>query len=174
MGGVMANTILKAWNFEISDSLYEEKMIEKAKILGSQKAELMLPGDFFVLTQSQQKKSRELGQVEKGDNILDIGSVAAYTFGKIIQKAATIFWNGPMGKFEDQRFKNGTQAIIEAILENKTAKIVIGGGDTLKSLKILDSRFQIPDSIFLSTGGGAMLKYLAGQILPGIKSLERV
>ena len=136
----------------------------------------MLPGDFFVLTQNQQKKSRELGQVEKGDNILDIGSVAAYTFGKIIQKAATIFWNGPMGKFEDQRFKNVTQAIIEAILENKTAKIVIGGGDTLMAFKILKPEYKIQNTEyrFFSTGGGAMLEYLAGQILPGIKSLERV
>jgi len=182
IGGVMANTVLKAWNFEISDSLYEEKTIEKAKILGSQKAELMLPGDFFVLTQNQQKKSRELGQVEKGDNILDIGPITAYTFGKIIQKAATIFWNGPMGKIEDKRFRDGTQTIIEAILENKTAKIVIGGGDTLMAFKILKPEYRIPacagrqntEDRFFSTGGGALLKYLAGQILPGIKSLERV
>ena len=174
IGGVMANTILKAWNFEIGDSLYEEKMIEKAKILGSQKAELMLPGDFFVLTQNQQKKSRELGQVKKGDNILDIGPVAAYTFGKIIQKAATIFWNGPMGKIEDKRFEDGTKAIIEAILENKTAKIVIGGGDTLMAFKILKPEYKIQNTEyrFFSTGGGAMLKYLTGKSLPGLKALS--
>jgi len=174
IGGVMANTILKAWNFEIGDSLYEEKMIEKAKILGSQKAELMLPGDFFVLTQNQQKKSRELGQVKKGDNILDIGPVAAYTFGKIIQKAATIFWNGPMGKIEDKRFEDGTKAIIEAILENKTTKIVIGGGDTLMAFKILKPEYKIQNTEyrFFSTGGGAMLKYLTGKSLPGLKALS--
>jgi len=182
IGGVIANTILKAWNFEIGNSLYEEKILEKAKNLGSKTAELMLPGDFFVLTQNQQKKSRELGQIEKGDNILDIGPVAALTFRDIIKKAQTIFWNGPMGKIEDQRFKNGTQAIIEAILENKTAKIVIGGGDTLMAFKILKPEYRIPacagrqntEDRFFSTGGGALLKYLAGQILPGIKSLERV
>jgi phosphoglycerate kinase len=174
IGGVIANTILKAWNFEIGNSLYEEKIIGKAKNLGSKTAELMLPGDFSVLTQNQQKKNRELGQVEKGDNILDIGQVSAYTFGKIIQKAATIFWNGPMGKFEDKRFEDGTKAIIEAILENKTAKIVIGGGDTIASLKfkIQDTRYKLPDTIFLSTGGGAMLKYLAGENLPALIALE--
>ncbi|MFA5392321.1 MAG: phosphoglycerate kinase [Candidatus Paceibacterota bacterium] len=180
IGGVMANTILKAWNFEIGDSLYEEKMIEKAKILGSQKAELMLPGDFLVLAQNQQKKNRELGQVEKGDNILDIGSVAAYTFGKIIKKAATIFWNGPMGKIEDKRFEDGTKAIIEAILENKTAKIVIGGGDTLMAFKVLKPTYMVQntrlrgqaDDRFFSTGGGALLKYLIEKSLIGLKALK--
>jgi len=173
IGGVIANTILKAWNFEIGNSLYEEKILEKAKNLGSKTAELMLPGDFFVLTQNQQKKSRELGQIEKGDNILDIGPVAALTFRDIIKKAQTIFWNGPMGKIEDQRFKNGTQAIIEAILENKTAKIVIGGGDTLMAFKILKPEYRIQNTEykFFSTGGGAMLKYLAGKPLPGLKAL---
>jgi len=185
IGGVIANTILKAWNFEIGSSLYEEKIIGKAKNLGSETAELMLPGDFFVLDKKQQKKNRELGQIEKGDNILDIGPVAAFTFRDIIKKARTIFWNGPMGKVEDERFEDGTKTIIEAILENKTAKIVIGGGDTIKSLQIPNSKWgpseawegggrvgvQIPDSIFLSTGGGAMLQYLAGKPLPGLKAL---
>ena len=174
IGGVIANTILKAWNFEIGNSLYEEKIIGKAKNLGSKIAELMLPGDFFVLAQNQQKKNRELGQIEKGDNILDIGQVAAYTFGKIIQKAATIFWNGPMGKIEDKKFEDGTKTIIEAILENKTAKIIIGGGDTLMAFKILKPEYKIQNTEyrFFSTGGGAMLKYLAGKPLPGLKALS--
>jgi len=174
IGGVIANTILKAWNFEIGNSLYEEKMIGKAKNLGSKTAELMLPGDFLVLTQNQQKKNRKLGQVEKGDNILDIGPVTAYTFGKIIQKAATIFWNGPMGKIEDKRFEDGTKTIIEAILENKTAKIIIGGGDTLMAFKILKPEYKIQNTEyrFFSTGGGAMIKYLAGKPLLGLKVLS--
>ena len=174
IGGVIANTILKAWNFEIGSSLYEEKIIGKAKNLGSETAELMLPGDFFVLDKKQQKKNRELGQIEKGDNILDIGPVAAFTFRDIIKKARTIFWNGPMGKIEDQRFKNGTKTIIEAILENKTAKIVIGGGDTLMAFKILkpEHRIQNTEYRFFSTGGGAMLQYLAGENLAGIRALK--
>jgi phosphoglycerate kinase len=180
IGGVIANTILKAWKFEIGSSLYEEKIIEKAKNLGSKTAELILPGDFFVLDKKQQKKNRELGQVEKGDNILDIGPIAVSTFRDIVEKAQTIFWNGPVGKIEDQRFQEGTKEILEAVIQNKEAKTVIGGGDTLKSLKILNSKFllvqadQIPDSIFLSTGGGAMLQYLAGQTLPGLKALEKI
>jgi len=172
IGGAIANTILKSWNFEIGNSLFEEEMIEKAKNLGSDKAELILPGDFLVLTKKQQKNKRELGKIEKEDTILDIGPVAASTFQRIISQARTIFWNGPMGKIEDQRFQEGTKEILEAIIQNKEAKTVIGGGDTLKSFKIPNSKFQIPNSVFLSTGGGAMLKYLAGENLPALRALE--
>lgn len=174
IGGVIANTVLKAWNFEIGNSLYEEKMIEKAKNLGSKTAELMLPGDFFVLTQNQQKKSRELGQVEKGDNILDIGAMATLAFKDIIKKAQTIFWNGPMGRIEDKRFENSTKTIIKAILENKTAKIIIGGGGTLMAFKILEPEYKIQNTEhrFFSTGGGAMLKYLTKKNLPALIALE--
>jgi len=139
IGGAIANTILKSWNFEIGNSLFEEEMIEKAKNLGSDKAELILPGDFLVLTKKQQKNKRELGKIEKEDTILDIGPVAASTFQRIISQARTIFWNGPMGKIEDQRFQEGTKEILEAIIQNKEAKTVIGGGDTLKSFKIPNS-----------------------------------
>jgi len=172
IGGAIANTILKSWNFEIGNSLFEEEMIEKAKNLGSDKAELILPGDFLVLTKKQQKNKRELGKIEKEDTILDIGPVAASTFQRIISQARTIFWNGPMGKIEDQRFQEGTKEILEAIIQNKEAKTVIGGGDTLESFKIPNSKFQIPNSVFLSTGGGAMLKYLAGENLPALRALE--
>jgi len=174
IGGAIANTILKSWNFEIGNSLFEEEMIEKAKNLGSDKAELILPGDFLVLTKKQQKNKRELGKIEKEDTILDIGPVAASTFQRIISQARTIFWNGPMGKIEDKRFEDGTKAIIEAILENKTAKIVIGGGDTLMAFKILKPEYKIQNTEyrFFSTGGGAMLKYLAGENLPALRALE--
>jgi phosphoglycerate kinase len=77
-----------------------------------------------------------------------------------------------MGKIEDKRFRNGTIEIIKAIIDNNKAQIVIGGGDTLKSLKILNSKFQIPNSIFLSTGGGAMMDYLAGKPMPGLMALN--
>lgn len=172
-GGAIANTILKAWDFEIGDSLYEEQMIAQAKNLGSQAAELVLPGDFFVLTSNQQTQNRALGQVEKGDKILDIGPITRRTFGKIIQKAGTIFWNGTMGQIEDGRFQDGTRAIIEAILANQKAKIIVGGGHTLMAFKILKPAYKIENTEkrFFSTGGGAMLQYLSGKNLPGLKIL---
>jgi len=172
VGGALANTIIKSWDFEVGESLVDEQMIEEAKNVGSQKGELVIPGDYLVLTKKDKVEKRGLGEVSKTDKILDIGPIAAKTFAKIISKADLIFWNGPMGKIEDKRFRNGTIEIIKAIIDNNKAQIVIGGGDTLKSLKILNSKFQIPNSIFLSTGGGAMMDYLAGKPMPGLMALN--
>jgi phosphoglycerate kinase len=172
VGGALANTIIKSWDFEVGESLVDEQMIEEAKNVGSQKGELVIPGDYLVLTKKDKVEKRGLGEVSKTDKILDIGPIAAKTFAKIISKADLIFWNGPMGKIEDKRFRNGTNQVLEGIINNKKAQIVIGGGDTLKSLKILNSKFQIPDSIFLSTGGGAMMDYLAGKPMPGLMALN--
>ena len=107
--------------------------------------------------------------------ILDIGPETIKNYQRIIKKAKTIIWNGPMGMFEDKRFAKGTEEIAAAILKNKKAKIVIGGGETIASLrefKILNLKFKIGQNIFLSTGGGAMLEYLAGKKLPGIEVLK--
>jgi len=172
VGGALANTIIKSWDFEVGESLVDEQMIEEAKNVGSQKGELVIPGDYLVLTKKDKVEKRGLGEVNKTDKILDIGPIAAKTFAKIISKADLIFWNGPMGKIEDKRFRNGTNQVLEGIINNKKAQIVIGGGDTLKSFKILNSKFQIPNSIFLSTGGGAMMDYLAGKPMPGLMALN--
>jgi phosphoglycerate kinase len=169
IGGAMANTIIKAWQFEIGKSFYEEKMLNQAQNLGSAKAELIIPGDFVVLTSRHQKEVRNLGSIEPGDNILDIGPVAGDTFSKLISKAQTILWNGPMGKIEDPQFRTGTDIVIKAIMANHHAQTVIGGGETLMSIK---NRDTIPVNVFLSTGGGAMLDYLAGKTLPGIEAIE--
>jgi len=174
LGGAMANTVLKVNGFSIGKSLYDEAAFDQAKNLGSKKAELILPGDFAVLDKHNQKQARELGEITENDKIMDIGPVARDTFCQIISKAKTIFWNGPMGKFEDERFANGTNKISEAIIENITAFSVIGGGETIASLKIKNQKSKIKDNanIFFSTGGGATLKYLAGEPLPGLVALE--
>ncbi len=174
LGGVVANTVLKANDFSIGRSLFSEEAITAARKLGSQKAELILPGDFVVLDQNNQKQIRELGLVREKDDILDIGPITAATFSQIVSKAKTIFFNGPLGKFEDQRFKNGTKTIIDAVLSNQKAQTVIGGGDTLSAFKILKPEYRIQNTEyrFFSTGGGAMLKYLAGEPLPGLLALK--
>jgi 3-phosphoglycerate kinase len=173
LGGVMANTFLRANGFVIGKSLYDKDVLAQAKNLHTGKTELVLPGDFVVLDKNNQKQVKELGKITEDDKILDIGPITSDTFSKIISKAKTVFFNGPMGKFEDEGFSHGTNEIINAIIKNKTAFSVIGGGETIASLKISNSKFQIPDSIFLSTGGGAMLKYLAGESLPGLLALNR-
>jgi phosphoglycerate kinase len=172
IGGAILNTILKAWDFEIGNSFYEKEMLEKAKNLGSKKAELILAGDLVVLDKKNNIKIRNLGEIKTTDIILDIGPIALKTYKEIIKKAKTILFNGPLGKIEDERFQKGTIEIIKAIIDNNRVQAVIGGGDTLKGFKILNYKFQIPNSVFLSTGGGAMIKYLAQENLPALECLK--
>lgn len=170
-GGLMANTFLKANGFCIGNSFYDEGALDQAKKLNTGNFKLILPEDFMVLDKSNEKQVKESGKISEEDKIFDIGPIACDTFSKIISKAKTIFFNGPMGKFEDKEFSEGTDKIIDAIIKNKTAFSVIGGGETIAGFRSFNTKFKIPDSIFLSTGGGAMLKYLAGESLPGLVAL---
>lgn len=173
LGGLMANTILKANGFCIGKSLYDEGAFAQAEKMGIGKAELILPSDFMVLDKDNQIQTKELGNIAEDDKIFDIGPITCNTFSKIILKAKTVFFNGPMGKFEQEGFSNGTNKIINAIIENKLAFSIIGGGETITCLRSFNPKFQGSDSIFLSTGGGAMLKYLVGESLPGLIALNK-
>lgn len=171
IGGALANTILKAWDFKVGRSLVEKEMLEEAKNLGSQKAELILPGDFLVGEDFKtfQVKTRGLGEVKNKEIILDIGPIALKTYCQIIKEARTIIWNGPMGYFENPLFSKGTEEIARAISQSKAFKVV-GGGETL----IILEKLQLLEKMdFVSTGGGAMLEYLSGQKLVGLKALEK-
>ena len=105
---------------------------------------------------------------KEGDGIRDIGLKSIKLFGEEIKKARTIIWNGPLGNIDDKRFREGTKAIAKSIAENKKAYQVIGGGETVMFLKKLKLDKKID---FISTGGGAMLEFLAGEKLPGIEAL---
>jgi len=98
----------------------------------------------------------------------DIGEKTISKFSDIIKNSKTVVWNGPMGKFEDEQYKFGTEKVLDAILES-SAFVLMGGGETLEMIE----EKNIMDKIsFVSTGGGAMLEYLSGNILPGIEVLE--
>ncbi|MGB9847726.1 MAG: phosphoglycerate kinase [Minisyncoccia bacterium] len=172
LGGGLANTIWKAWGFNVGKSLVEEKMIEEAKSLGSQKAELILPGDLVVASDfgAKESKVKEIGEIENKDIIVDIGPIAAKTFANIIKNAKTVLWNGPMGYWENKEFREGTKKIAKAIAQNKNFTVV-GGGETLtvvEDLKLLD-KYD-----FVSTGGGAMLDFLTSDDLPALKVLKQI
>lgn len=172
LGGGLANTIWKAWGFNVGKSLVEEKMIEEAKSLGSQKAELILPGDLVVASDfgAKESKVKEIGEIENKDIIVDIGPIAAKTFADIIKNAKTVLWNGPMGYWENKEFREGTKKIAKAIAQNKNFTVV-GGGETLtvvEDLKLLD-KYD-----FVSTGGGAMLDFLTSDDLPALKVLKQI
>lgn len=172
LGGVMANTFLAAQNFPVGDSLYEKKSVRAAKRL-LKLGKIILPVDLIV------EKRR----------ILDIGPKTIEEYSKIIKTAKTIVWNGPMGYIENKKFRSGSEKIAKAIFKSG-AFAVIGGGETTavfqptvrgimqnkrgitqKNFRIVQRQCRKVPRLWLSTGGGAMLKFLAGEELPGIKTL---
>ncbi len=156
LGGASANTFFAAQGLPVGNSLYEKEMIPKVRrFLGSKK--LVLPIDLKIADKK----------------ILDIGPETVKKYSGIIARSKTIIWNGPMGLFEKKAFAEGTKEIWKAILANRKARIVVGGGETSASLRILNTKYQIPKNIFISTGGGAMLEYLSGKKLPGLEALKK-
>lgn len=151
VGGATANTLLKARGLDIGASLFEPDMVPAARRL-LRAPNIILPFDFV----SEKRK------------LLDIGPRSAESFSREIKKARTIIWNGPMGLFEDRRFRTGSETVARAVKASR-AYSVAGGGETSELL----GRLRMRDAVdFLSTGGGAMLAFLAGEKLPGITALN--
>jgi phosphoglycerate kinase len=103
------------------------------------------------------------------DDRFDIGRKTVEKFKEIIAGTKTIVWNGPLGKFEEEKYAKGTYEILDAVLENSGAYTVVGGGETLEAL---EKRQAMEKVGFVSTGGGAMLEYLGGGAMPGIGVLN--
>ena len=157
IGGAVANTFIKSLDYQVGKSLVDKKYLSLAKKLLHPK--IILPVD--VVTN---KMIKRVDMINSQEAILDIGPATIKLYSSIIKSAKTIIWNGPMGKFEDKKFRLGTQHLAQYILKTK-ANVVIGGGDTAEVLL----NKKIPKNIFISTGGGAMLEFLSGNILPAFK-----
>lgn len=151
IGGVIANDILKTKGQDVGDSVVDENASELLAGLDLNNPQLVMPMDFNI----SDKK------------ILDIGPEAIKEFSEIIQNSKMIIWNGPMGMFENNQFADGTNKIAQAITESSAMKIV-GGGDTISAIDKISLMGKFD---FVSTGGGAMLAFLAGDELPGLKFL---
>jgi len=178
VGGGMSYTFLSALGFTHGNSLFEEEMVpvakeilEQAKIKG---INIYLPVDHLCADQFVEDANM---QPVNGQNIpnqwigMDIGAQTIALFKKVILDSKTILWNGPVGVFEMDKFVAGTKAVAEAIAESTKngAYSLIGGGDSIAAL----SKFGLSKEVsYSSTGGGAMLEYLEGIELPGIKALE--
>lgn len=169
VGGGIGNSFLAASGFEVGKSIYEEHekdYIESLIVLSKQKnTQIIIPSD--VIT--ERKISKKVNEIEKDDVIKDIGHETEENFVKIISGAKTIIWNGPMGAFEDPAFRKGTQSIFDAIVANHQAISLIGGGDTITAI-CKNDRCDLVTHI--STGGGAMLKFIENGTLPGIEALK--
>lgn len=156
LGGGPANTFLLERGVDIGDSIADKNAHELIETFAFTE-KVKIPTDF----------------VKEDNMILDLGKETLENYSEIISNSNTIVWNGPMGKFEDESFAEGTKSIWESIFKNNKAKIIIGGGETTSSMNILGDNIKVPDNVFLSTGGGAMLEFLTGKELPGIKSLNQ-
>jgi phosphoglycerate kinase len=132
---------------------------------------LVLPKDVVVANTKEGKKIGvfPLGQVPKGGEILDIGPKTRVEFSQLIKKAKTIIWNGPLGLFERPAFSKGSEAVYQAIVSNRQAISVVGGGDTLAFLR---GKKHLENLTHISTGGGAMLELIEKGTLPGIEALD--
>ncbi|MDQ0640873.1 phosphoglycerate kinase [Pedobacter sp. W3I1] len=179
IGGGMAYTFAKAQGGEIGTSLLEAdkqalslELIEKAKAKG---VNLILPVDTVIadkFANDADKKDVDSGKIPADWMGLDIGPKSVALFQDVIKNSKTLLWNGPMGVFEMESFQVGTKAVAEAVVaatKDNGAFSLIGGGDSAAAI----AKFGMEDEVsYVSTGGGALLEYMEGKELPGVKAIN--
>lgn len=173
IGGAMAYTFLKALGKSTGRSLVFDESIAVAKeiLLKAEKEgkKLLLPVDHVCVHEGDKSEKTFVAGELSGDMVAyDIGPKTIKLYQSEIEKAGEIFWNGPVGKFEDKKFSNGSLKIAEAIAKSK-AHTSVGGGDTVSAV----NSFNLADKFnFISTGGGASMKYLEDGSLPAIDVIQ--
>lgn len=178
IGGAMAYTFFKAQGYTVGKSLVEDDMMPKAleieQLAKEAGVELILPTDHQVVDSYEPLTSRKTIPVaftNTGLVGLDIGLETIEIFKQALEGAKTIVWNGPMGMFEEKPFDEGTIAIALAVAEatEKGAVSIVGGGDSVSAINAAGLADKISH---ISTGGGATLEFLAGDVLPGVAALD--
>lgn len=177
IGGGMAYTFIKAQGGDIGDSIVEEDKKEFALNLleraYKKNVQVHLPLDVIAadaFDNNANQKEVSIKKIPEGWQGLDIGRKSIEIFSKVIRKAQTILWNGPVGVFEMSSFSKGTLSVAQSIAEatSSGAFSLVGGGDSVSAVK----QFGYEDKVsYVSTGGGAMLESLEGKILPGVAAL---
>ena len=178
IGGGMMFTFIKALGGKVGNSLVEEDLIETAK-KAMRKAEeqnvcFHIPTDAVIADKFDNNASRKFcnsHEITDGWMGLDIGPETGQAFKDIIENSKTILWNGPMGVFEMSSFEQGTLEVAYAIVEatKNGAFSLIGGGDSVAAI----NKYKLQDKVsYVSTGGGAMLEFIEGKILPGVAAIE--
>lgn len=178
IGGGMSYTFFKAMGGQIGNSLVEEDKLALAKELISKAKEkgvdLQLPKDSILADDFNNEANTQTADnysIPDGWMGLDIGPEAREVFAGIIKNSKTVLWNGPMGVFEMSNFSNGTNEIAKAVVSatEKGGFSLIGGGDSAAAVNNLGYGDQVS---YVSTGGGALLEYMEGKVLPGVAALE--
>ena len=177
VGGGMAYTFVKAAGGDVGNSLVEDDYLEMANnIVQSAKTKgvnLFIPTDTVIADAFSNDANRNevmIGEIPDGWMGLDVGEESIKTCDEIIRNSRIVLWNGPMGVFEMENFQKGTVSVANSIVEatSNGAFSLIGGGDSVAAI----NKFNLADKVsYVSTGGGAMLEYLEGKELPGIKAI---
>lgn len=177
IGGGMSYTFIQADGGKVGNSLVEKDLMDTAKSLvekaAYQNVSLHLPLDSVIADEFRNDASTDLcssAQIPDGWMGLDIGPEAIEKFTEVIMRSKVILWNGPMGVFEMENFSKGTEAIAKALVKatENGAFTLVGGGDSVAAI----NKFKLADKVsYVSTGGGAMLEYLEGKVLPGVAAI---
>ncbi|MCD6270501.1 phosphoglycerate kinase [bacterium] len=176
-GGKIANAILaKEGFYDGGPSFPKEEIGKEIDGLDLSSKKILLPIDALISSNDLKGSCNELSaskkgffDIKKGEEIYDIGARTIRLFSNVVSRAKTIFWAGPLGFYENKNFEKGTKQVGLAVIKNKTALKVIGGGDTISAFE----KFGYLNKIdFVSSGGGAMLAFLSGDRLPGIEALK--
>lgn len=170
LGGLISNTILRAHDMPIGKSWISEEALEQARQIDIDNQKIHLPIDAVVSTDPSGSKPMRtilLKDIQKNDMMLDAGPKTIELFSTIIRDARMVVWNGPLGLIEVEAFSKGTAALAQALKETK-ARVIVGGGDVMRIVH----EVGVDNSIYYeSTGGGAMLEYLADGTLPALEVL---
>ncbi|OGL66740.1 phosphoglycerate kinase [Candidatus Uhrbacteria bacterium RIFCSPHIGHO2_01_FULL_63_20] len=174
VGGALATAFLAADGLPVGRSVYDGDGVRSAKrLLKDARVKFLLPLDVVVAsspTSRAKKRNVSVSQVGPKDMILDIGHASMKKAAREVEGAKTVVWNGPFGLAENERFRDATLLLARAVADRAEAAVtVVGGGDTVPLVERagLADRFTL-----LSTGGGAMLEFLAGKKMPGIEALQ--
>jgi phosphoglycerate kinase len=178
IGGGMSYTFIKAMGGTIGNSLFEEDRVELTKEIleraKSKGVQIHLPVDSIIADKFSADANAEAcnsNAIPDGWMGLDIGPEAVKTYVDVINSSKTVLWNGPMGVFEMDKFANGTKAVALALADTTTngAFTLIGGGDSSAAIH----KFHLEEKVsYVSTGGGALLEYFEGKVLPGIAAIN--
>ena len=174
LGGAVANTFFRTWGIKVGKSLIDEEAVETARSIFWKASRLhtamILPEDVKTTHAALRNEVANVHHtyVHQDHAIYDIGEATIRHYRKIISEAKTLVWNGPMGQYEDPKFSQGTQKILEAVAKSKTRSLV-GGGDTIANINQIKVRKQITH---VSTGGGAMLELIEKGTLPALEALR--
>ena len=172
IGGGMSYTFLKAKGLNIGKSLLDEENIEFCKeVLSKYSDKIVLPVDNAVTneyTEDEEYRVKDIEELTDDEMGLDIGPKTVELFNNTLKEAKTVIWNGPLGVYEFEKYRKGTEEVLKGLVENNI-KTILGGGDVVAAA----GACNLKDKIYHAcTGGGATLEYLEGKVLPGIDCIK--